>query len=158
MFLFGTSFFQIYTTGPDRLDIPSPLTPPLLSHLLPQNRRASEHNHPPRIKRQISTGGRVSPPSLRLLFHHELPEPADQDIVSGFQGLLDQFENVVDLGLRLLFGEAHLIVEGLDKVFFCEGREGFLKSRIIWDGCGRYIMVAGRTQKTTSLAISLEEP
>jgi hypothetical protein len=45
-------------------------------------------------------------------------------IVLGFQGFLDLFENVVDQGLGLMFGEAHLIVEGVNQVFFYEGHEG----------------------------------
>ena len=123
MFSFGTRFFQIYTTRPDRLDI-SILSLPLLSHLLPQNPRALERHHPPGIKLQISAGGRVSSPSLRLLSHDELPESADQDIVPGFQGLLDQLKNVIDHGLRLLFGEAALVVQGFNEVIFYKGHKG----------------------------------
>jgi hypothetical protein len=104
---------------------------PLPVKLLPQNPRALEQNHPPGIKLQISAGRRVSSLSLRLLFHNEFPESADQDIVPVFQGLFDQFENVVDQDLGLLLGEADLIIEGLDKVFFNESHEWLL-----WDFVG----------------------
>jgi hypothetical protein len=77
-----------------------------------------ERDHPSGVQRQVLSGGRVPSSPRRFRLDGKLPEPADQDIVTRLQGFLDQFENVIDQGLRLLFGESDLIIEGLDQVFF----------------------------------------
>jgi hypothetical protein len=100
--------------------------PPSPIHLVPQNRRPPKHHHPSGVQRQVLPGGRVPASPWRFRSYGKLPEPAKEDIFPGFQGSLDQLENVVDQTLRLVFGESDLIIEGLDQIFFREGHSGLL--------------------------------
>ena len=84
-------------------------------NLVFQDPRALERDYSPGIKRQILSRGRVSAPSGSLSPYTKLSEPADQDIISGLKGFLDQFKNPLNQDFRFLLGEPALIVERLGK-------------------------------------------
>ena len=97
------------------LPLPFPIYP------IPHPRRAPKRHHRPSIKRQILSVGRVSSLPWSFLPCRKLSKSADQNIVPGLQGLLDQLENLFNQGFRFMLGEPALVVERLNQVVFYEG-------------------------------------
>jgi hypothetical protein len=85
---------------------------------MPQRRGALESNYPSGIKNQTVAGCRIPPYPLIFLLHTEFPETADENVLSGFQGFLDNFEKGFARPLRFSLGELALTLHRLDEAFF----------------------------------------
>ena len=57
---------------------------------------------------------------LVLFFYAEFAEAGDEDVVTGFQGLLDKFQDGFDSFARFFAGEAVGCGDGVDNVGFGE--------------------------------------
>jgi len=106
---------------------------------LPQHLGALESNHPSGIKNQTVAGCRIPPSPLIFLPHTEFPETADENVISGFQSFLDNFEKGFARPLRFSLGELALTLHRLDEAFFRERHECHLAFRFGVD-CQRGVL------------------
>ena len=89
-------------------------------HSFSQLPRTVKGHNPSRSQHHVTTGSRVSPSPFLLLLYTKLPEPTDQDILTGNQGLLDEFKQGLHQLDCLLLGEANFFGNGFDDVILGE--------------------------------------
>jgi hypothetical protein len=79
---------------------------------------------------------RVSPSALVLVFYAELPKAADQDILTGLKGLLDDLKGGLDrLGGGCL-GEIQAVKDGAGDGILCRVMEAPSFDGFGWDPVG----------------------
>ena len=87
-------------------------------YLIPQFPRPLERHHPPCRQDGILTSGWISALAFLLVFYAELAEARYQDILTGFQGCLDNLKQGFNDFNGLVSEESEFIIDLLDDVVF----------------------------------------
>jgi hypothetical protein len=90
------------------------LLPPI--YPLPHHPRAPECNYSSSVKRQLLSGCRIPTLPWSFSLRREFTESAVENVLTGFQCLLYQFENRFNHFSRFVLWEAGLIIDRLNQI------------------------------------------